>query len=86
MTETQHIEIPPHLQRMAGESAVLVERKQRLSHFIHGGVPAFEALPDEEKTLLRAQLGAMESYARILQIRLERALLANSEAQERAGQ
>jgi hypothetical protein len=59
---------------MAGESAELVDRKQKLASFINSGNPLFEQLPDVDQTLLRAQLSAMTAYSDILQLRLERAL------------
>lgn len=71
----QSQEIPPHVQRMASESAELVDRKQKLMYFVHEDNLLFSQLPDVDKTLLRAQLGAMTAYSDILQLRLERALL-----------
>lgn len=73
--QLQQPEIPPHVQRMLGESADLVERKQKLGFFIHGANTVFDGLPKEDQDLLRQQFEAMDNYSNILQMRLERELV-----------
>lgn len=61
----------PHVERMKQEYGELNAKITSLVAFTSGAT--FQALSAEDRTLMVAQLGAMQSYSAILSMRLNRA-------------
>lgn len=62
-----------HVQRMRAELADLTAKTERLATFAVHTNDVFAALDNEDRQLLLAQLGAMQTYRALLLIRLARA-------------
>ncbi len=67
------MEKPDHIVRLEAEHATLKERIDKLQTFVIGG-DAYTSLCGMDQDLLLAQLSAMQSYARLLTMRLGRAM------------
>ncbi len=67
-----HIQnLPQHVQRMVGELAQLNDKIEKLNTFLEG--ERFNALPEDDHSLLKTQGSAMVAYANALTVRVERA-------------
>lgn len=62
----------PYQERVIAEQAELAYRLTKLSAFISKGVPAFEALDNEDQRLMRRQREVMLEYHEILGDRIAR--------------
>lgn len=59
----------PHQQRVVDEQTELQEKATKLAEFIKSS-PIFAGLDGTQQGLLKAQLGAMQSYGEILALRI----------------
>jgi hypothetical protein len=59
----------PHQQRVVDEESALVEKIVKLAAFI-STAQIFKTLPEREQSLLRQQLGYMQSYHEVLTERI----------------
>lgn len=60
-----------YIDRMETEGHDLSEKIEKLAAFLTG--PIFQTLPEDDQSLLSAQLGTMTAYLQILNIRISRA-------------
>ncbi|WP_371343857.1 crAss001_48 related protein [Klebsiella quasipneumoniae] len=59
----------PHQQRVVDEATELKDKATKLNSFISGN-PVFSTLTPLQQGLLKAQVGAMNSYLEILNLRI----------------
>jgi ribosomal protein S4 len=69
----EHIEIPPHVQRLREEHEQTEQRLRKLKAFIADN-PIFHSLEEAERHDMIEQTTVMNSLEKILSRRLERAL------------
>jgi hypothetical protein len=62
--------LAPYQMRVVDELDAVAPKLMALSAFVSAPAGVFAGLPDVEKLLLRAQLGAMMAYADILRLRI----------------
>jgi len=71
------IDLKPHEERVVQEKADLDEKLYKLRTFM-ADEQKFAAIAREDQWLLRMQLDVMESYSRVLSLRIARFTMAKS--------
>lgn len=61
----------PHIERITAEADELADRLSKLGAFLIG--EKFALLPETDKSLMNAQVGAMTAYMSVLNLRIQRA-------------
>lgn len=70
--------IPDHVLRMTEERDELTTRLEALGHFINDN-PIYIGLSEIQKDLLKIQYDAMQTYSRILHVRIEQEYTVDAE-------